>query len=197
MRPLLVAAALLALACPARAEACAPLLTDPRGDTTALPSAVDDAGATDLVSADLRVTRTEVVATVRVVDLPEGGTVASHLYGVGFTANEQRYRLTAHDNLHQQRFEAAHLVSGAEVPEDSFGNAFEWIGDGTGTIDVTRDTVTIRLPLKVFAPYGRVSGRLTAVRALSATGLGYPTGEVYEGGDAGRTDRSYLVGSRC
>ena len=197
MKPLLVVAALLALSCPARAGGCAPLLTDPRGDTTALPSVVDDPGATDLLTADLRVTRTDVVATVRVLDLPEAGTVASHEWGVGFTANEQRYRLVAHDNLHEQRFEATHLVSGADVPEDSFGSAFEWAGDGTGSIDVSRDTVTVKVPLTVFQRFGGVSGRLTQVRATSATGLGYPTGEVYEGGDLGRTERSYLAGSRC
>ena len=199
MKPLLVAAALLALSSPvAHAGTCAPLLTDPRGDALAGPAPADDAAAIDVVSADLRTTRTALVATVRVADLPESRTVASHLWSVGFTSREQRYAVAAHDNLLEQRFDVAHLLSGGPVPEDDLGgDAFEGIGDATGRIDVSRDTVTITVPLSLFAPYGGIGGALTAVRVETRTGLGYPTGEVYELGDLGRTDRSYVIGSRC
>lgn len=179
---------------PASARACAPLLTDPRGDTQALPAG-DDPGSTDLLSADLRTTRTELVATIRVASLRS--TPASHIWSLGFTSGEQRFYVNAHRNLDGNRYDASREVGGdGTVPEDRNPPtaALEGIGDGTGFLDTATGVVTIRVPLSRFAPYGGVHGRLYAVRAEARSGLGYPTGEVYELGDTARTDRTATVG---
>ena len=186
--------------------ACTHLVLDPEGDVTtgapaaAAPAPVDDVKQVDLAWTDLRTTRTALVATIGVADLnPESQPALDHEYLVTFSNGSERFTLQASFNRTGNDAFVAHRIAGDDSAPDDEGDASsanEVIGDATATLDRRKDTFTISAPLSVFAGVHRLTGSLTLIKVMSASGGSAAKAGVYGADDVAHTTKAYRMGMR-
>lgn len=203
MRPALALAALLlpvvVVSVPAEAG-CAHLLTDPAGDATNFgysapyPGVLDNPSQVDVRWAELRTTRTQLVATVKLTDLnPEGSQTLDHAYSVTFTTGTRAFQLLAmfgQDGTEWSKVNES--VAGAQQPDD--GGAY--VGRTVGTLQAVRDVRHDRVVLTV--DRGLLGGANGKVVDIGATGWGAVKtleGGTYAVADRARTNRVYRSGT--
>jgi hypothetical protein len=152
--------------------ACRHLLVDPRGDvnTVSAPSAVVPTSEVDVVFADLRTTRTEVISTIGLVDLPsESNEALDYGYSVDFDTNGERYLLEFVGGKPYDDAYAWHVIGGSENPEQDQGagaQAAEGVGPNLKfTVDTQRNTVTLHFARSIFDSFGGIGRSLTKVSA--------------------------------
>lgn len=205
---LLLAGALTAPTSSHAARSCPHLLVDPRGDVDTMfsPSALVPTDEVDLVFADLRTTKKEVVASVGLVNLEdENASMTDRSYEVAFTTNGERYSLTFLGGRPNNTAYAWHVIAGDDNPEQSQGagaQAAEGVGEASAfTVDRRANRVTIRFPRAIFSEYGGIGRSLTTVSASAWWGNGVrPTEESgfvgsYGSSDFGYTTTAYRDGS--
>ncbi|MDT7545415.1 MAG: hypothetical protein QOE99_1525 [Actinomycetota bacterium] len=176
------------------AAPCRHQLTDPVGDlNTTTPTVIVAGQAADLIAADVRTDARNLYAKVQVVDLPDEASapVADLAYRVTITTNGQSYWLD-YDNmkLGGPVTEAWHVTAGDASPEDNpngGAGSGELAGDGTGKVDVRKNTVLMTFPRSAFAASGGVGRTITGLHAISWWGNGVrePTTGSFEGSYAG------------
>lgn len=187
------------VAVPASAAPCRHLLVDPAGDADRFgnhgvyPSPVDDPSPSDIRWAELRTTRTSLVATVKVQDLdPEGGSTLDHAWSVTFDTGGRSLELIHMHGQYGDWAYAQESVAGDDRPED--GGAY--VGRTIGTIeavrDPKRDVVVLTAPLSLVGPLDPV---LTRVSATGWAGVALLKGGTYAVADTSSTTRGYRVGA--
>lgn len=178
---------------------CRHLLVDPRGDvdTTLNPSAVVPTSEVDLVFADLRTTKREVVASIGLDDLvDESSSLTDRSYEVAFTTNGERYLLDFLGAKPNNEAYAWHVIAGDDNPEQSQGAGAQ-AGEGVGPalsfkVDRGKNVVTIRFDRAIFTEFGGIGRVLTNVSASAWWGNGVkPTEESGFAGTYGSTDFGY------
>ena len=196
---LLLAGALTAPAGSHAARSCPHLLVDPRGDvdTVFSPSAVVPTDEVDLVYADLRTTKKEVVASIGLANLEdENASMTDRSYEVAFTTNGERYFVNFLGARPHNTAYAWHVIAGDDNPEQSQGagaQAGEGVGEASSfTVDRRANRVTIRFPRAIFDEYGGIGRSLTKVSASAWWGNGVkPTEESGFVGSYGSSDFGY------
>lgn len=196
---ILLCGALVAPAASQAAASCRHLLVDPRGDvdTTFTPSALVPTREVDLVSADLRTSKREVIGTIGLDDLPDESTeLVDYSYEVDFSTNGERYLLSFGGGKPYGEAYAWHVVAGDDNPEQSQGagaSAAEGVGEATGfTVDRRANKVTLRFDRSIFTDFGGIGRTLTKVSASAWWGNGVrPTPESGFVGSYGSSDFGY------
>jgi hypothetical protein len=203
---LLVVASVAVPASASRPATCRHQLVDPSGDvdTTTNPSAVVPTSEVDLVSADLRTTRTEVIATIGLLDLPNESTeLVDYSYSLDFSTDGERYLLTFEGAKPNNDAWAWHVVAGSDHPEQGQGGAQAAEGVGAATsfrVDRARNTVTLRFARGLFDGFGGIGRTMTDISASAWWGNGVkPTpgsgfAGTYGSSDFGYTSFSYTDG---
>jgi hypothetical protein len=185
------------------AKPCTHLLVDPSGDVDTSTAMLIPPAEVDLLSADLRTTRSEVVAAIRIVDLPDEATeLVDYYYAVDFTTNDERYSLTFIGAKPNNDAWAWHVIAGDDHPEQGGGaSASEGVGAATRfTVDRRHNVVTLRFSRAMFDEFGGIGRKITDISASAWWGNGVkPTPESglagsYASSDFGYTRRVYTDG---
>lgn len=184
--------------------ACTHLVVDPAGDVAmgspgAVGAPADDGPQVDLIWVELKSTRTSLVATLGVADLnPESQPLLDHAYDVSFSNGGERFTLLASFNRTGDFAFVAHRIAGDDPSADDESDASsanEVIGDATAVLDRRKDTVTLTAPLSVFDDVHRLSGSLTLIKAMSASGGSAQVLSAYGADDAAHTPKAYRIGA--
>ncbi len=201
-RPVLVRAALalalgaLAVVAPASGASCTHLVTDPAGDATSFgdlgryPATIDDPDQVDLRWSELRLTPTQVIATIRLQNLePEGPRTLDHAYSLSFHAGGRGFQLIGFvDQDGGRRGWVNESVVDDSQPEDGGVYAGSAIGRLETRVDPRADTVTLVAERWTF---GALRGPLSHI---SVVGWGAKhsvyNGETYAAADRATTTRS-------
>jgi hypothetical protein len=185
------------------ARPCAHLLVDPSGDVDTTTAGLIPPAEVDLVYGDLRTTRSEVVATIGLLNLPDESTeVVDYSYSLDFTTNGERYLLTFHGGKPNSDAMAWHVIAGSDHPEEGGGaQAAEGVGGATRfTVDRRRNLVSLRFDRSIFSKFGGIGRTMSDISASAWWGNGVkPTAESgfagsYASSDFGYTRRVYTDG---
>jgi hypothetical protein len=189
---------------PASAGGCQHLLVDPAGDAdqfgdpnTPYPTGLDDPSQVDVRWAELRTTRTQLIATIKLTELaPEGPRNLSHAYSVTFTTGMRDIELIAFfDTQGLRSAEALESVAGSGYPDDGGAYVGQTIGDIQATRDLRADQIVLTADRSLL---GGVEGKVTGIGATGWGAIDYPVGDnsaLYAVADRAHTTRSYRPGA--
>lgn len=192
-------------------SACRHLLVDPAGDATFYDSGdpsrpVDDGRLLDLLSADLVSDRSALTIVMRVTPAnPEGGTdYLDHEWQLSFSTASARFRAYAVRSRTGgvDQFGIARVDGDGSANEEPVSGAQGIADPVTGSVDVRKGIIRIRVPLSAFDAAGGLGRRLDQVRTLTGSGVaaylpGTGGNAVFFGSDLGRSSSAYVPGAKA
>jgi hypothetical protein len=161
------------------------------GNDAPYPSGADNPDQVDLSWAELRTTRTQLIATIAVKQLSEGTGTLDHGYSFTFRNAETSIQLMAMFGQVSSWARATASVTG-EQPSEGGAYAGTALGPITAVRDVRRGRITLTAEL---ARLGVGSEALTSLGAQTWAGLAYGGGGTYGLADHATTDKSYRPGT--